>query len=71
VVLGKGSGIDSIKNALRKLGVQATEEEAMLVVSAVKEFSLRHKRLLTDQEFRNIVSSTLPEKAAKGAKTAV
>jgi len=71
VVLGKGSGIDSIKNALRKLGVQATEEEAMSVVSAVKEFSLRHKRLLTDQEFRSIVSSTLPQKAAKGAKTAV
>ncbi len=71
VVLGKGSGIDSIKNALRKLGVQATEEEAMSVVSAVKEFSLKHKRLLTDQEFRSIVSSTLPQKAAKGAKTAV
>jgi isopropylmalate/homocitrate/citramalate synthase len=71
VVLGKGSGIDSIKNALRKLGVQATEEEAMSVVYAVKEFSLLHKRLLTDQEFRSIVSSTLPEKAAKGAKTAV
>jgi isopropylmalate/homocitrate/citramalate synthase len=71
VVLGKGSGIDSIKNALRHLGVQATEEEAMSVVSAVKEFSLRHKRLLTDQEFRSIVSSTLPEKTAKGAKTAV
>src|SRR5712692_5781736 len=71
VVLGKGSGIDSIKNALRKLGVQATEEEAMSVVSAVKEFSLKHKRLLTDQEFRTIVSSTLPQKAAKGAKTAV
>src|SRR6266852_2928671 len=67
VVLGKGSGIDSIKNALRKLGVQATEEEAMSVVSAVKEFSLKHKRLLTDQEFRSIVSSTLPQKAAKGA----
>jgi isopropylmalate/homocitrate/citramalate synthase len=71
VVLGKGSGIDSIKNALRHLGVQATEEEAMSVVSAVKEFSLRHKRLLTDLEFRTIVSSTLPEKTAKGAKTTV
>jgi isopropylmalate/homocitrate/citramalate synthase len=71
VVLGKGSGIDSIKNALRHLGVKATEEEAMSVVSAVKEFSLRHKRLLTDQEFRKIVSSTLSQKAAKGAKSAV
>src|ERR1700689_493148 len=36
VVLGKGSGIDSVKNALSKLGVQASEEEAIKVVAAVK-----------------------------------
>src|ERR1700726_2471030 len=54
VVLGKGSGIDSIKNALKDLGVQASEEEAMKVVVAVKEFSLKHKRLLTEAEFRTI-----------------
>ncbi len=70
VVLGKGSGIDSIKAALVRLGVQASEEEAMSVVSAVKEFSLKHKRLLTDQEFRSIVASTLPQKA-KGVEVAV
>ena len=71
VVYGKGSGIDSVKNGLKQLGVKFTEEEAMSVVVAVKEFSLKHKRLLTDQEFRTIVDATLPSKTAKGVKTAV
>jgi len=62
VVLGKGSGIDSIKAALTGIGVQASEEEAMQVVVAVKEFSLEHKRLLTDAEFRAVVAQTLPNK---------
>jgi isopropylmalate/homocitrate/citramalate synthase len=74
VVMGKGSGIDSVKNGLKNLGVQFTEEEAMRVVAAVKDFSLRHKRLLTDAEFRTIVATALPSNvvgSAKGVKTAV
>src|ERR1700674_867284 len=74
VVMGKGSGIDSVKNGLRNLGVQFTEEGAMRVVTAVKDFSLRNKRLLTDAEFRTIVGTTLPSQvagSAKGVKTAV
>jgi hypothetical protein len=39
--------------------VDFTEEEAMSVVSAVKEFSLQHKRLLTDGEFDTIMESVL------------
>src|SRR3984957_6239169 len=62
VVLGKGSGIDSIKAAFKDIGVQATEEEAMQVVVGVKEFSLEHKRLLTDAEFRSVVAKVLPNK---------
>jgi isopropylmalate/homocitrate/citramalate synthase len=62
VVLGKGSGIDSIKAALKDIGVQATDEEAMQVVAGVKEFSLEHKRLLTDAEFRSVVAKALPNK---------
>jgi isopropylmalate/homocitrate/citramalate synthase len=68
VVLGKGSGIDSVKAALKGMGVSASEEEAMKVVVAVKEFSLGKKRLLTDQEFRNVVSSTLPQAVHSAAK---
>src|SRR5258708_4588222 len=60
VVMGKGSGIDSVKAGLRKLGVQFTEEEAMRVVVAAKEFSLKNKRLLTDAEFRGVVSAAFP-----------
>jgi isopropylmalate/homocitrate/citramalate synthase len=63
VVLGKGSGIDSIKAALKDIGVQANDEEAMQVVVGVKEFSLEHKRLLTDAEFRAVVGKVLPDKA--------
>jgi len=68
VVLGKGSGIDSVKAALKNMGAEASEAEAMSVVAAVKEFSLRHKRLLTDAEFQSVVESTLPAKSGKGVK---
>jgi isopropylmalate/homocitrate/citramalate synthase len=72
VVLGKGSGIDSVKAALKDIGVQATEEEAMQVVVGVKEFSLEHKRLLTDAEFRSVVAKVLPNKVgAQPVPTAV
>ena len=46
---------------MKNLGVQATEEEAMQVVMAVKQFSLERKRLLTDEEFRGVVKATLPQ----------
>jgi isopropylmalate/homocitrate/citramalate synthase len=74
IVIGKGSGIDSVKEGLRNLGVPFTEEEAMRVVSAVKVFSLRYKRLLTEAEFRDVVGATLPSsvgKSVQGAKTTV
>ncbi len=64
IVMGKGSGIDSVKNRLQMKGIDFTEEEAMSVVTAVKEFSLQHKRLLTDEEFDRIVESVLAHKFA-------
>jgi isopropylmalate/homocitrate/citramalate synthase len=72
VVLGKGSGIDSVKAALRNIGVEFTEEEAMQVVAAVKDFSLLHKRLLTEEEFLSVVAATLPQRlgAARAVETA-
>jgi isopropylmalate/homocitrate/citramalate synthase len=72
IVLGKGSGIDSIKAALKDIGVAASDEEAMQVVVGVKEFSLEHKRLLTDAEFRSVVAKVLPDKvSAQAMPTAV
>jgi isopropylmalate/homocitrate/citramalate synthase len=71
VVLGKGSGIDSIKAALRGIGLEFTEEEAMQVVGAVKQFSLDRKRLLTDAEFRSVAEATLPHRVlAQAVQTA-
>ena len=69
VVFGKGSGIDSVKWGMRKLGVQFNEEEAMKVVAAIKEYSLQRKRLLTDQEFRDVVDATLPGRAVASGKS--
>ncbi len=66
VVLGKGSGIDSIKAALKSINVTFTDEEAMQVVAAVKEFSLANKRLLTETEFLAVVEATLPHRVSAG-----
>ena len=67
VVLGKGSGIDSIKGALKRLGLAFTEDEAMKVLAAVKQFSLERKRLLTPDEFEQIAAATLPSRVASTA----
>jgi len=61
IVIGKGSGIDSIKAKLKELGVEASEEEAMKVLMAVKQHSLSTKSLLTDQEVRKVIASVLPQ----------
>lgn len=55
IVLGKGSGIDSVRIWLKRIGVQASDDEVNKILAAVKQFSLDHKRLLTDAEFRAIV----------------
>ena len=41
----------------------------MQVVAAVKLFSLEHKRLLTDAEFRTIVARTLPNRVGQRVTT--
>jgi len=63
-VLGKGSGLDSVKVWLERLGIQADDDEANEVLAAVKEFSLQHKRLLTEPEFEAIVNGVLAAPAA-------
>lgn len=63
VVLGKGSGIDSIKMWLEQFGVEASEEEATKMTAEVKQLSLKHKRLLTEDEFRSIVRDVLGQRS--------
>lgn len=59
VVMGKGSGIDSVKNWMEKFQIQASEEQAMDILMAVKDWGLIHKRLMTDDEFRQVAKDVL------------
>ena len=61
IVMGKGSGIDSIKIWMEQLQIRANEEEAMQVLQAVKRFGLAEKRLMSKDEFRDLANSTLDE----------
>jgi isopropylmalate/homocitrate/citramalate synthase len=58
-VMGKGSGIDNCKHWLDKFQIQASEEDAMKVLMAVKEWGLVHKRLMKDEEFSKLAKDIL------------
>jgi isopropylmalate/homocitrate/citramalate synthase len=58
-VMGKGSGIDNCKHWLDKFQIQASEEDAMKVLMAVKEWGLVHKRLMKDEEFSTLAKDIL------------
>jgi len=64
VVMGKGSGIDSVKMWLETLGFEASDEEATKMTAAVKAYSLKTKKLLTEAEFRKIAEDVLGQRAA-------
>jgi isopropylmalate/homocitrate/citramalate synthase len=55
LVLGKGSGLDSVAAWLEKHGREATPEEREAILAAVKERSLADKDLLDDDRFLEIV----------------
>lgn len=59
VVMGKGSGIDSVNMWLKDVGMQVSEEDAMKVLQAVKLHSLKNKKMLTHAEFRDLARSVL------------
>jgi isopropylmalate/homocitrate/citramalate synthase len=56
IVLGKKSGLDSIKIKLAELGVGIPEEELPALLEAVKKAGTRKRGVLTDAEFRRLVS---------------
>jgi isopropylmalate/homocitrate/citramalate synthase len=56
LVLGKGCGIDSIAYWLEKLAISASPEQARDLVLMVKERAYEMKRLVTEDEFRAMVS---------------
>jgi isopropylmalate/homocitrate/citramalate synthase len=64
VVMGKGSGIDSVKMWLEQTGIEASDEEALKITAAVKNHSLKTKKLLTEAEFRTIAKDVVGQRAA-------
>lgn len=55
IVLGKKSGIDSIRIKARELGLAITEDKIPPILAEVKATSTRACRLVSDAEFRAIV----------------
>ncbi len=64
VVMGKGSGIDSVHMWLGKIGMQVSEEDALKILAAVKRRSLQTKKLLTEAEFREVARKAIGQHAA-------
>ncbi len=61
ILLGKKSGMESVRIKLEELGIKAKEEEMRLILERVKAESIKKKSTLEDQEFRNIVRQVLRE----------
>src|SRR3990170_3415601 len=55
IVLGKNSGLDSIRMHLDRIRVKATDEQVADILMRVKSASLKTKGLVDDKEFRRIV----------------
>jgi isopropylmalate/homocitrate/citramalate synthase len=56
IVLGKKSGLDSIRLKAEELGLDLSEERRPDVLAAVKELGTTKKRLVTDAEFRRLAA---------------
>ncbi len=56
IVLGKKSGLDSIRIKADELGLDVPEERRPEVLSAVKRLGTEKRGLVTDDEFRGIVA---------------
>ena len=56
IVLGKKSGLDSIRIKLAELGLQAPQEQHAELLELVKKAGTRKRRLVTDAEFRRLVN---------------
>jgi len=64
VVMGKGSGIDSVRIWLEKIGVGASDEEAVAILKEVKALGGSTKQLLTIEQFTTIVNRSVSQKVA-------
>src|SRR6476619_1796259 len=55
IVLGKKSGLDSIRIKAEELGIDVPEERRAEVLAAVKALGMEKRGLVTDEEFRALV----------------
>jgi len=55
IVLGKKSGLDSVRIKAEELGIELPEERRPEVLAAVKELGERKRGLVTDDEFRELI----------------
>jgi isopropylmalate/homocitrate/citramalate synthase len=56
IALGKKSGLANIKIKLDELGLNAPAEKHGAILEKVKSLGTAEKRLVTDQEFREMVA---------------
>jgi isopropylmalate/homocitrate/citramalate synthase len=56
IVLGKKSGLDSIRIKAEELGLEIPEERRAEVLAAVKQLGTDKRDLVTDDEFRRLVA---------------
>jgi isopropylmalate/homocitrate/citramalate synthase len=61
VVLGKKSGLDSIRLKCEELGLEIDAERQRALLEAVKRLGAETRRLVTDDEFRRLASATRSE----------
>jgi isopropylmalate/homocitrate/citramalate synthase len=57
IVLGKKSGIDAVELWAEKMSIELTKEEAREIVARVKKRAVDLRRLITEEEFREMVRS--------------
>jgi isopropylmalate/homocitrate/citramalate synthase len=69
IVIGKGSGIDSIKVKLEELGIEVSAEDSEKVLANIKLHSVATKKLLTDEEVLEVVKATVERQIDCSAKT--
>jgi len=63
IVLGKKSGIDSIRIKSAELGLEVPEEAQPALLEAVKKLGIEKRGLVTDEEFRRLVGEAGPRAA--------
>jgi isopropylmalate/homocitrate/citramalate synthase len=69
IVIGKGSGLDSIKAKLKELNIEVSAEDTGKVLANIKLRSAATKKLLTDEEVLEVVKATVEGQATCSSTT--